>query len=156
MRIALFLCGICAINVRNYTSIANFKMTPTITNKKMYLFCDTEITGLPLDWKAPIGQLDNWPIIVEIGWILTDKNGNEIENNSIIFKPDGFRIPADTSAIRGISNEIANEKGLDRVDVLKTFAELLNKASAFVGRNTKCGLRSNTNYLSTSSRVSHL
>jgi restriction system protein len=101
----------------------------------MYLFLDTETTGLPLDWKAPVGQLDNWPRIVEIGWILTDKDGQEIESETIILKPDGFKIPADASAIHGITNEIANEKGQDRVDVLKKFSNLLSKATVLVAHN---------------------
>ncbi len=101
----------------------------------MYLFLDTETTGLPLDWKAPVGQLDNWPRIVEIGWILTDKDGNEIESETLILKPDGFKIPADASAIHGITNEIAIEKGQDRVEVLKKFADLLNKATVLVAHN---------------------
>ena len=101
----------------------------------MYLFLDTETTGLPLDWKAPVGQLDNWPRIVEIGWILTDKDGQEIESETIILKPDGFKIPADASAIHGITNEIANEKGQDRVDVLKKFSDLLSKATVLVAHN---------------------
>lgn len=101
----------------------------------MYLFLDTETTGLPLDWKAPVGQLDNWPRIVEIGWILTDKDGQEIESETIILKPDGFKIPADASAIHGITNEIANEKGQDRVDVLKKFSDILSKATVLVAHN---------------------
>ncbi|MCB0397452.1 MAG: 3'-5' exonuclease [Flavobacteriales bacterium] len=101
----------------------------------MYLFLDTETTGLPLDWKAPVGQLENWPRIVEIGWILTDKDGQEIESETIILKPDGFKIPADASAIHGITNEIANEKGQDRVEVLKKFSDLLSKATVLVAHN---------------------
>ena len=101
----------------------------------MYLFLDTETTGLPLDWKAPIGQLDNWPRIVEIGWILTDKDGQEIESETIILKPDGFKIPADASAIHGITNEIASNKGQDRVAVLKKISDLLSKATVLVAHN---------------------
>lgn len=101
----------------------------------MYLFLDIETTGLPLDWKAPIEQLDNWPRIVEIGWILTDNDGNEIESKSIILKPDGFKIPAEASAINGISNELAYEKGQERVEVLKIFAELLDRTKILVAHN---------------------
>jgi hypothetical protein len=27
----------------------------------MYLFFDTETTGLPKNWKAPVTDLNNWP-----------------------------------------------------------------------------------------------
>jgi len=32
------------------------------------LFFDTETTGLPKNWKAPVEQLDNWPRLVQIAW----------------------------------------------------------------------------------------
>lgn len=101
----------------------------------MYLFFDVETTGLPLKWNAPVGQLDNWPRIVEIGWILTDKEGKEIESETYILKPDDFKIPSSASKIHGITNEIANEKGQDRVEILKRFAEVLNKATVLVAHN---------------------
>lgn len=101
----------------------------------MYLFFDTETTGLPINWKAPVGKLDNWPRIVEIAWILTDKTGNELEVETNILKPDGFKIPADAIQIHGITNEIANEKGQDRVIVLKRFASMLDKAQVLIAHN---------------------
>lgn len=101
----------------------------------MYLFLDTETTGLPLDWKAPVGQLDNWPRIVEIGWILSDKDGQEIESQTLILKPDGFLIPKESSDIHGITNEQANSQGADRIAVLKQFATLLDKAQVLVAHN---------------------
>ena len=52
----------------------------------MYLFFDTETTGLPKDWKAPISDLDNWPRLVQIAWSHYDSSGNEISNNSYIIK----------------------------------------------------------------------
>lgn len=116
-------------------SLVNKNNNKQLTNKKMYLFLDTETTGLPLNWKAAIGQLDNWPRIVEIGWILTDKDGNEIESETMILKPDGFKIPADATRIHGITTEIANKKGQDRIEVLKRFAELLSKATVLVAHN---------------------
>lgn len=101
----------------------------------MYLFIDTETTGLPISWKAPIGQLDNWPRIVEIGWILTDKNGEELEAQTVILKPDGFSIPKDASAIHGITTEEANIKGVDRISIFNQLASLLKKAEILIAHN---------------------
>ncbi|MCX6741278.1 MAG: hypothetical protein NTY61_02675, partial [Candidatus Parcubacteria bacterium] len=55
------------------------KETPKIINKSIgtYLFFDTETTGLPKNWKAPIEDLDNWPRIVQIAWAIY-KNGVKI------------------------------------------------------------------------------
>ena len=34
-----------------------------------YLFFDTETTGLPRNWSAPVSDLNNWPRLVQIAWI---------------------------------------------------------------------------------------
>ena len=42
----------------------------------MYLVFDTETTGLPRNFDAPISDSDNWPRMVQIAWQLHDENGN--------------------------------------------------------------------------------
>ena len=59
----------------------------------MYLFFDTETTGLPRNWRAPVTELDNWPRLVQIAWIAYDKEGTKISSNEFIVKPEGFSIP---------------------------------------------------------------
>lgn len=59
----------------------------------MYLFFDTETTGLPRNWKAPVTDLDNWPRMVQIAWVLSDNTGNRIETKDFIIKPEGYIIP---------------------------------------------------------------
>lgn len=59
----------------------------------MYLFFDTETTGLPRNWKAPATDLNNWPRMIQIAWILCDIDGNRIEVDDYIIKPENFRIP---------------------------------------------------------------
>ena len=44
-----------------------------------YLFFDTETTGLPKNWKAPVTDTENWPRIVQIAWILSTKESGRIE-----------------------------------------------------------------------------
>lgn len=73
----------------------------------MYLFFDTETTGLPKNWKAPITDLNNWPRLVQLAFLIFDKNGNKISSGDFIIRPDGFIIPSDASAIHGISTERA-------------------------------------------------
>ena len=46
----------------------------------MYLIFDTETTGLPKRWKAPITDSDNWPRCVQIAWQLHDAMGQCIEH----------------------------------------------------------------------------
>ena len=60
----------------------------------MVLFFDTETTGLPQRWNAPVTDVNNWPRLVQLAWIMCDGKGNIIEERSDIVKPEGFAIPA--------------------------------------------------------------
>ena len=70
----------------------------------MYLFFDTETTGLPKRYNAPMDDLDNWPRLVQVAWILFDEEGKEIVSNSYIVRPEGFIIPKESSLIHGITH----------------------------------------------------
>ena len=59
----------------------------------MFLIFDTETTGLPKDWNAPITDLDNWPRVVQLAWQIHDSEGKLIEVQDYIVYPDGFDIP---------------------------------------------------------------
>lgn len=74
----------------------------------MYLFFDTETTGLPKNWKAPVTDLNNWPRLVQLAY---DSNGNKISGGDFIIKPEGFSIPTESSRIHGISTERALRAG---------------------------------------------
>jgi len=84
----------------------------------MYLFFDTETTGLPKNWKAPVTDLNNWPRMIQIAWILCDQNGTRIESDDFIIQPEGFTIPSDASRVHGISTEKAIREGEDLEQVL--------------------------------------
>jgi DNA polymerase-3 subunit epsilon len=53
----------------------------------MYLFFDTETTGLPKNWKAPVTDLENWPRMIQIAWILCDEAGNKLDTQFILLNP---------------------------------------------------------------------
>ena len=101
----------------------------------MYLIFDTETTGLPKRWDAPISDTDNWPRCVQIAWQLHDGLGNCIEHQDYLVQPDGFNIPYDAEKIHGISTELAQAQGKPLVEVLRKFNEALNKTKFVVGQN---------------------
>ena len=101
----------------------------------MYLIFDTETTGLPKSWNAPITDTDNWPRCIQIAWQLHDAMGNLIENNDFLIKPDGFNIPYDAERIHGISTELAQEQGISLEKGLELFNEALQKTKFIVGQN---------------------
>ncbi|RBW54713.1 DNA polymerase III subunit alpha [Tenacibaculum sp. E3R01] len=101
----------------------------------MYLIFDTETTGLPKSWNAPITDTDNWPRCIQIAWQLHDEMGNLIEHNDFLIKPDGFNIPYDAERIHGISTDLAIEQGISLDEGLQLFNEALGKTKFVVGQN---------------------
>ena len=101
----------------------------------MYLFFDTETTGLPKSWKAPLADLNNWPRLVQLACLFFDNNGNKILEEDFIVKPDGFSIPKEVSKIHGITNERALEEGKSIVYVLQQFDLLIEQADYIVAHN---------------------
>ncbi|WP_281238610.1 DNA polymerase III subunit alpha [Flavobacterium praedii] len=101
----------------------------------MYLIFDTETTGLPKKWGAPISDTDNWPRCIQIAWQLHDDMGKLIEHQDYLVKPEGFNIPYDAERIHGISTELAEAEGISLGEVLEKFNIALGKAKFIVGQN---------------------
>lgn len=101
----------------------------------MYLIFDTETTGLPKDYNAPITDTENWPRCIQIAWQLHDSMGNLIEHKDFLVKPDGFDIPFQSEQIHGISTELATEQGIPLQEILEEFKQVLDKAKFVVGQN---------------------
>ena len=100
-----------------------------------YLFFDTETTGLPKSWKAPVTDLGNWPHIVQIAWAIFDDAGTQLAFRDHMIKPEGFVIPESATAIHGISTERALKEGVAMADVLKDFSTAIQGAARLVAHN---------------------
>ncbi len=101
----------------------------------MYIIFDTETTGLPRDFRAPITDTDNWPRLVQLAWQIHDDKGDLIEVKNFIVKPEGYTIPYNAEQIHGISTERANRQGVDLSFVLEEFNKALAKSKFAVGHN---------------------
>lgn len=101
----------------------------------MYLFFDTETTGLPRNWKAPVSEVDNWPRMVQIGWQLYDSNAQLLESREFIIRPEGYVIPLEAARVHGISTERAMAEGVDLNEVLLLFREAMLRAQFLVAHN---------------------
>ncbi len=101
----------------------------------MYLIFDTETTGLPKRWNAPITDTDNWPRCIQIAWQLHDGMGNVVEHQDYLVRPDGFNIPYDAEQIHGISTALAEAEGLPLLTVLEKFNEAMARTKFVVGQN---------------------
>lgn len=101
----------------------------------MYLFFDTETTGLPKNWKASVTDLNNWPRLVQLAYVFYDLNGYKISGGDFIIKPEGFTIPTEASKIHGITTERAIREGTVLLIVLHDFQTLINQAEYLVAHN---------------------
>jgi DNA polymerase III subunit alpha len=101
----------------------------------MYIIFDTETTGLPRNYDAPMTDLDNWPRLVQIAWQLHDAKGKLLSNNNFIVKPEGFTIPYNAEKVHGISTARALKEGHALDKVLQIFHEDVEKANYLVGHN---------------------
>ncbi len=106
----------------------------------MYLIFDTETTGLPKSWNAPLTDTDNWPRCIQIAWQIHDELGNLVEHQDYLVKPEGFNIPYDAERIHGISTELAEAQGIPLKEVLEKFNIALSKATFVVGQNVEFDL----------------
>lgn len=101
----------------------------------MFLIFDTETTGLPKNYNAPVSDSDNWPRMVQLAWQLHDWNGKLISNKNFIVKPEGYDIPFSSQKIHGISTERALQDGHELAHVLEEFNKDLAQSKYAVGHN---------------------
>lgn len=101
----------------------------------MYLFFDTETTGVPRNYKAPVTDTNNWPRMVQIAWLLYNDEQEEVVRQEYIIRPEGFTIPLEASRIHGISTEKALEEGVDLRMVLAEFNAYISESKAIIAHN---------------------
>lgn len=97
-------------------------------------FFDTETTGLPKDYRAPSTDVDNWPRLVQLSWILMDEK-RELSRGDFIIRPDGFEIPREASDVHGITTERAIKEGLPSKAAVYYFLGAARCADVLVGHN---------------------
>ena len=73
-------------------------------------------------------DVDAWPRLVEISWVLCDGSWNIGEGRQLIIKPDGFRIPESAEMIHGVSTSTAMQHGRPLRSVLSRFAHACRRA----------------------------
>ena len=101
----------------------------------MFLIYDTETTGLPKNFSAPVSDSENWPRLVQIAWQLHNRLGELVEVKNFIIRPEGFTIPFNAQKIHGISTQKATDQGVDLTYVLKEFNNAINQSEFIVGHN---------------------
>ena len=102
---------------------------------KKIIFFDTETTGLPKSYNAPISNTQNWPRMVQLAFIEYFEDGTLAAEHNYIIKPEGFSIPTQTSNIHRITTERANAEGRDLQEVLTIFDDAVKESVLLVAHN---------------------
>ena len=98
------------------------------------LVFDTETTGLPKSRNSSIYSSDEWPYIIQMGWIIYDTDTKEINTFSHIVK-----CPIDPSpesvAIHHITKEQIEDEGIDITYVIELFRQCVDNSDVVVAHN---------------------
>ena len=97
------------------------------------LFFDTETSGFIKKDLSASDPDQAWT--VQIGALLTDTEGKQIDNMNVIIKANGREMNPFAEEVHGISVEKADEEGIEEVEAAEQFGLLLRQASMVVGHN---------------------
>lgn len=100
---------------------------------KMILFFDTETSDFIKKALSADDPEQAW--CVQIGALLTDLEGNEVDKLNVIIKANGRSMNYYAEQVHGISVEKADEEGIEEKDAAEQFGLLLRQASLVVGHN---------------------
>ncbi|MEO5909881.1 MAG: 3'-5' exonuclease [Pelobium sp.] len=95
--------------------------------KDFFLVIDTETSGLPKKWDVAYDIENNWPHILQVAWVVFDKNGKEIKSANYYLKNNGFKINKYAFNIHKITTEFLDLNGEDRKKILTKLAYDLQK-----------------------------
>lgn len=120
---------------KHFELIDNNARNLQISKGKLYLFVDTETTGLALGENIDYTDWDNCPRLVQISWIVSTENGIVLRENTSTIYPQGFVIPEDSSRIHGIYQDDAEMTGENLVEVLAEFSNDVERCDVIAGHN---------------------
>lgn len=107
----------------------------------MYLFFDTETSGLPVNYNMPATYLDNWPRIVSISWCVYNSEKQKVLERHFIIYPENVVFSREAVKVHGITLKIAREQGKDLKEVLQHFYQDSLLCSQLIAHNIDFDLR---------------
>jgi len=98
------------------------------------LFIDTEASALPVKWTLPLTADSNWPHIVQVSWIIYDKNRSLIKKEDHYIKSDGFTITQSAIKTHGLTPGFLAAHGGNRNKILQLLCnDLLTYQPMIIG-----------------------
>jgi DNA polymerase III epsilon subunit-like protein len=119
-----------------YVKPQDLEFKKSTTGIRSIAVFDTETTGLPSRKKATQNNCASFPRIVQIAWMIFDKDLKIIKQQSYIVKQEK-KIPKTSIQIHGITDEIAQNKGVDIEIALNEFLSDIEKCDVLVAHNVE-------------------
>lgn len=101
------------------------------------LVFDTETTGLPADYNAPLTDSAKWPYILQLGFIVFDTTTKEIleYSDTIIRLDKAIPISPESIAIHQITPLRSQQDGIPIQQALQHFSDCIRDVDIIVGHN---------------------
>ncbi|OAQ42137.1 hypothetical protein A5893_03205 [Pedobacter psychrophilus] len=90
--------------------------------KDFYLVVDSETSGLPKKWDLPYSAPNNWPYILQLAWIIFNKNGEEIKRENHYINIKNVKISKASQNVHHLDYNFLTLNGKDRLEVMTRFA----------------------------------
>ena len=85
-----------------------------------FLFFDCETTGKPKAYNASYTDVDNWPRVTQLAWMLCSADGTVISEYQSLITPDGWEVPKEEFFINNnMSTERCQAEGVPMIAMLK-------------------------------------
>ncbi|MGI4749936.1 MAG: 3'-5' exonuclease [Janthinobacterium lividum] len=91
------------------------------------LFIDTEASGLPKKWNAPLTKINNWPFSVQISWLIYNRQGQLVKQENHFISDNDFKITPAAQQIHGFTPEFLKSNGEPRYQVMQLLANDMEK-----------------------------
>lgn len=102
----------------------------------MYLFFDTETTGKPKNYKAKMTDVDNWPNVTQLAFVVCDAAGEVVVKSSTLIKPKGWEIPKEQFFIdNNMSTERCEKDGIPIEMALDLFIQYSKDCEYLIAHN---------------------
>jgi DNA polymerase III epsilon subunit-like protein len=99
------------------------------------LVFDTETTGLPESFKAPVTETSKYPYIVQLSWIVYDTVSLTVDRIQDHVINCGIEIPQEATSVHGITTQLSKQKGISINVALDLFDIDLNLVDLVVAHN---------------------
>ncbi len=96
------------------------------------LFLDTETSDKPRYWNAPTDEVDHWPYILQIAWIICKKNGEKVLSQDFYINPGEIDMGKEAMDVHKITPDFLEKNGIKRKEVLRKLSDDLNQFNPLI------------------------